>query len=98
MFLTLSVVSYIKSVWSKDEKLKKIAPTVLDVIDEMKCIRCVEHNKRAKYISPFVGKQLAICEAFDLQLPKGCEPSTAKLIDSVTGKKRRGRPSKSVQD
>lgn len=98
MFLTLSVVSYIKSVWSKDEKLKKIAPTVLDVIDEMKCIRCVEHNKRAKYISPFVGKQLAICEAFDLQLPKGCEPSTAKRIDSVTGKKRRGRPSKSVQD
>ena len=34
----------------------------------------MEHNHRAKKITPFIGKQVDICEAFGFEIPKGCAP------------------------
>lgn len=92
-FVSLSVISSVKGIWS-DLGLEKTFPTVMQMIDEMKSIRCIEHTGKAKIITPFVGKQLLVCEAFGLEVPKGCSPDKAKNFDSSTGKKKRGRPPK----
>ena len=92
-FVALSVLSPIKGTWS-EKGLDRTFPTVMQMIDEMKSIRCVEHAGRAEYISPFVGKQLLVCQAFGLDVPDGCGPDEPKRFDSTTGKKRRGRPPK----
>ena len=62
-----------------------------EVLDEMRSIRCIEHTNRAKFITPFVGGQLDICEAFGFKMPEGCTPKYASRKKSAP---RRGRPSK----
>jgi hypothetical protein len=34
----------------------------------------IEHTNRVKAITPFVGAQVDICEAFGFDIPKGCAP------------------------
>lgn len=65
-------------------------PTVMQVIDEMKCSRYIEHKGSAKMITPFVGKQLFLCEAFGLKVPEGCDIHRSKRVNTDTGKKKRG--------
>jgi hypothetical protein len=45
-------------------------------------------------ITPFVGPQLSICEAFGFDLPSGCAP--AALNSKKSGRKR-GRPRKNKE-
>jgi len=42
-------------------------------------IRLIEHTSRAKLITPFVGAQADICEAFGFDIPDGCTPSPMSL-------------------
>ncbi len=86
-FIGLSVYSHIKHIW-KQLALKDQFETVDAVIDEMKNIRCIEHSGKTKIITPFVGKQLKICEYYDLKPPAGCAP-TVKGISSKTGRKNK---------
>jgi hypothetical protein len=86
-FIGLSVYSHIKHIW-KQLALKDQFETVDAVIDEMKNIRCIEHSGKTKIITPFVGKQLKICEYYDLKPPAGCAP-TVKGINSKTGRKNK---------
>ena len=62
------------------------------ILDEMRSIRYIEHNHKAKFITPFVGNQLVICEAFGFEVPKGCSPGykSKKHVE----KKKRCRPLK----
>jgi len=61
----------------------------------MRPIRCIEHTKRAKFITPFVGAQIDICEAFEVKVPEGCSPDyTSKRKYS----RRRGRPRKPLTE
>ena len=46
----------------------------LEILDEMRPIRLIEHTNRAKVITPFVGAQVDICEAFGFDIPEGCAP------------------------
>ena len=46
------------------------------------------------YITPFVGKQVAISEAFDFDIPEGCAP---EYVVRKTNKGKRGRPRKNKQ-
>ena len=73
MFVALTCSSFLRQVW-KDTDLKDEFSTSLEILDEMRSIRCVEHNHRARKITPFVGKQVDICEAFGFEIPKGCAP------------------------
>ena len=68
------------------------------VLNEMRPIRYVEHPNTVPYITPFVGKQVDICEAFGISIPEGCAP---EYVVRSTNKGKRGRPSKTklvVQD
>jgi len=91
-FVGLTVYSHIKHVWKKLD-LRDQFGTVDAVIDEMKNIRCIEHTGKAKIITPFVGKQLKVCEYFGLEVPDGCAPKV-KGVNSKTGRKNK----KATQD
>ena len=92
LFVSLVMTSYLRHIW-KTTELKKKFPSSLDVLDEMRPIRCIEHKGHAKKITPFVGAQLDICKAFAFEVPKGCEPG----YKSVKVGRRRGRPKKNPE-
>ena len=72
-------------------KLKDRYDSVLDVLNEMRPIRYIEHNGTQPYITPFVGNQVKICEAFGFEIPEGCAP---EYVVRKTNKGKRGRPRK----
>jgi transposase len=89
LFVSLILSSYVRYIW-KSSDLKKILPSSLAILDKMRSIRCVEHQNRAKVITPFVGAQVEICKAFGFEIPKGCGPLSAR----PQTKRKRGRPPK----
>ena len=90
LFVGLVLSSYVRHIW-KTTNLHKQFSSTLEVLDEMRSIRCIEHTNRAKFITPFVGGQLDICEAFGFKIPEGCTPKYTSRKKSAP---RRGRPSK----
>lgn len=89
LFVSMILASQVKYVWKT--KLEKQFASSLDVLDEMRAIRCIEHKGRKSSITPFVGAQLDICEAFGFEVPEGCAP---KYRSKKVEPKRRGRPRK----
>lgn len=92
LFVSMILGSYLRHIWKSNEDLKKICPSSLDILDEMRSIRCLEHPHHAAMITPFVGDQLTIAKAFGFDIPKGCEPG---YISRAVGRKR-GRPKKNA--
>ena len=90
MFVALIMSSYLKYVW-KTTALKKSFCSSLEILDEMRSIRIVEHKGKAKHITPFVGRQLDICEAFEFPVPDNCAP---KYKSKKVKAKGPGRPPK----
>lgn len=73
MFIALIMSSYLKYIW-KSTELKKSFCSSLEILDEMRSVRIVEHKGKARHITPFVGRQLEICEAFGFPVPDNCAP------------------------
>ena len=91
-FVGLILASYVRSVWRKDDVLRKMFPSTEAVLAEMRTIRCIEHTGKMKFITPFVGSQVDICRAFDFDIPDGCAPVYVSKARPVT--RKRGRPAK----
>lgn len=72
-------------------KLKSQFSSIQDILNEMRPIRYVEHPGTKPFITPFIGKQVDICEAFEIEIPNGCAPEYAVR---KTNKGKRGRPRK----
>jgi hypothetical protein len=90
LFVSLVLSSYVRHIW-KSTRLNELFPTSLDVIDEMRPIRLIEHTNRAKAITPFIGAQVDICEAFGFEIPEGCAPT---YVSRQKPPRKRGRPPK----
>jgi hypothetical protein len=90
LFVSLILSSHVRHVW-KTTALKERFCSSLEVLDEMRSIRCIEHSGRAKFVTPFVGAQVDICGAFGFEAPKGCAP---EYVSKQKQPKRRGRPKK----
>lgn len=90
MFVALIMSSYLKYIW-KSTALKKSFCSSLEILDEMRSIRIVEHKGKAKHITPFVGRQLEVCEAFGFPVPENCAP---KYKSRKVKAKGLGRPPK----
>ncbi len=89
LFVSLILGSYVRYIWRT--KLREEFSSSLEVLDEMRSIRCIEHPGHARRITPFVGAQLDICRAFEFSPPKGCD----KVYTSIqTQERKRGRPRK----
>lgn len=92
LFVSLVLSSYVRYIW-KSTRLHELFSSSLDVVDEMRPIRLIEHTNRTKAITPFVGAQVDICDAFDLEIPKGCAPA---YVSRQKLARKRGRPPKQV--
>lgn len=68
LFVSLILGSQVRHVWRT--KLKDKFSSSLEILDEMRCIRCIEHPGHARKITPFVGAQLEICDAFGFVPPE----------------------------
>lgn len=90
LFVSMILSSQVRHIW-KSTPLYDLFSSSLEVLDEMRSIRCIEHTNKAKFITPFVGLQLDICEAFGFEIPKGCEPD---YVSKRKAPKKRGRPRK----
>jgi len=88
LFIGLILSSYIRHVW-KTTSLKEQFSSSLEVLDEMRTIRCIEHTGKAKFITPFIGAQVDICRAFEFPIPLDCAPD---YVAKQKHPKRRGRP------
>lgn len=94
LFVSMIISSYVRHIW-KTTELKELFSSSLEILDEMRTIRCIEHTGKAKFITPFVGAQIDICNAFDFEVPKGCSPD---YVSKQKQPNRRGRPrSKTVE-
>jgi hypothetical protein len=91
-FVSLILSSYSRYIWRSTD-LKDMFSSTLEVLDEMRSIRCIEHTGKAKFTTPFVGNQLDICDVFGFKIPEGCSPD---YVPKQKGAKRRGRPRKNV--
>lgn len=89
-FVGLILASYVRSVWQKDDVLRKKFSSSEAVLAEMRTIRCIEHTGKMKFITPFVGSQVDICKAFGFTIPDGCAPVYVSKAKPVS--RKRGRP------
>jgi len=92
LFVSLILSSYVRHIW-KSTRLHELFPSSLDILDEMRPIRLIEHTNRAKFITPFVGAQIDICEVFGFGVPEGCAPA---YVSRQKPTLKRGRPPKKV--
>ena len=94
LFVSLVLSSFVRHIW-KSTGLHKLFYSSLDLVDDMRPIRLIEHTNRAKLITPFVGTQIDICEAFGFEIPEGCAPTYTSRQKT---KRKRGRsPKKSTE-
>ncbi len=77
-FLAHILNSHIHHIYRNSPTLEKMFPTRRHMYDELMSIRRIEHPKKAKIITPFVGKQIDIFDAFDFEIPKCCRPISRK--------------------
>lgn len=89
-FVAMILGSYIKHTW-KTTSLKKQFCSFSEVLDEMRPIRCIDHKGRARHITPFVGKQIDIAQAFGFDIPDGCD---VNYKSKKSREKKVGRPAK----
>lgn len=91
LFVSLILGSYVRHIWKT--RLKDKFSSSLEVLDEMRCIRCIEHPGHARKITPFVGAQLDICEAFEVAPPAECRKEYVSIRKQTA---KRGRPRKKI--
>jgi len=92
LFVSLILSSYVRHVW-KSTRLREMFRSSLDILDEMRPIRMIEHTNRTKAVTPFIGAQVDICEEFDFDIPEGCAPA---YVSRQKSERKRGRPPKKV--
>ena len=72
-------------------KLDREFHSLQSVLDEMRPIRYIEHPNTKATITPFIGSQIKVCEAFGFEIPEECAP---EYVARKTTKGMRGRPRK----
>ena len=90
LFVSLILSSWVRHIW-KNTRLNELFSSSLEILDEMRSIRLIEHTNRAKTITPFVGAQVDICEEFGFEIPEGCAPT---YTSRKQPKRKRGHPPK----
>lgn len=90
LFISMVLGSQIRHVWRT--KLKDSFSSSLEILDEMRSIRYIERPGHTPKITPFVGAQLDICQAFGFTIPSECDVNYVSM--KVKEKKKVGRPRK----
>lgn len=69
LFVSMILGSYLRYIWKTNKVLKDNFPSSLEILDEMRSIRYIEHKGRANRITPFVGDQIIIANTFGFEIP-----------------------------
>jgi hypothetical protein len=75
-FIALILNSHIHHIYSNSPTLEKMFPTRQHMYHELMSIRRIEHPKKAKIVTEFVGRQVDIFDCFGYEIPKGCRPKS----------------------
>ena len=73
-FVALILASYVRHIRDTTEGLRANFHSTESILEDMRTIRCIEHAGPRKFITPFVGDQITICDAFGFEIPEGCRP------------------------
>ena len=57
LFVGLTMSSYLRHKW-KSTRLKEMFSSTLEILDEMRSIKCIQHRGHHPRMTPFVGKQI----------------------------------------
>lgn len=90
LFVSMTISSQVRHVWKNTELRQKFSSS-LEILDEMRSIRYIEHKHGNARITPFVGKQLDICREFGFAVPDKCNK---EYVSKRMEKPKRGRPRK----
>lgn len=74
-FVALILASYVRHIRDTKEGLRDNLHSTESILEEMRTIRCIEHDGYRKFITPFGGDQITICDAFGFEIPEGCRPT-----------------------
>lgn len=92
-FVGLIAISEVRYAWK--EKMYNRFDSSIDMIDELECIRLSEYTDGSTHMSTFSTKQVEICDACNVKVPRECMPSTIrKKEDRKNNPKKRGRKPK----
>ncbi len=90
-FVALILASYVRHIRDTKKELRETFFSTESILEEMRTIRCIEHDGHRKFITPFIGNQVSICDAFGFEIPEGCRPT---YVSKKSTKGKRGRPAK----
>ena len=69
----------------------------LNMLDELESVRYSEYTDGTTHMSSFTGRQVEICDACGVAVPKECMPATyRKARERKENPKKRGRKSKNT--
>ena len=92
-FVGLIAISEVRHAWK--EKMQDRYESSLDMIDELESIRFSEYTDGTTHMTSFTAKQVEICDACNVKVPKECMPSTVKKAkERKENPKKRGRKPK----
>ena len=95
-FVGLIAISAVRHAWK--EKMQDRFESSLDMLDELESIRYSEYTDGTTHMSSFTAKQVEICDACNIAVPKECMPATVrKAKERKDHPKKRGPKPKAVQ-
>ena len=80
LFITKIIYNYLDYIHKT--KLSDKFETIFDILNEMRSIRYIEDQNNKVFITEFIGKQIDICDAFEVKIPEGCAPAQARTTQS----------------
>ncbi|MDO4805528.1 MAG: transposase [Lachnospiraceae bacterium] len=96
-FVGLIAVSEVRHAWK--EKMQDRFESSVDMLDELESIRFSEYTNGSTHMSSFTAKQVEICDACNVTVPKECMPSTVrKAKERKENPKKRGPKPKPKTD
>ena len=96
-FVGLIAISKLRHAWK--EKMQSRFASSLDMLDELESIRFSEYANGTTHMSSFTAKQVEVCDACEVAVPKECMPATLrKTKERQENPKKRGRKPKKSEE
>ena len=93
-FVGLITISAVRQAWK--EKMRDRFDSLLDMLDELESIRFSEYTDGTSHMTTFTVRQVEICDACKVKVPKECMSASIRKAKQRAGKpKNRDRNSKS---
>ena len=90
MFVGLIMISKLRNYWKSS--MYDVYESTLDMLDEMEPIRFSEYTDGSSHMTTFTGKQVQICDACHVDVPKEVMPRTIREAkERKENPKKRGR-------